>query len=258
MLLHTVRRFSCLFAFFFLLVAVVFASPCLAFDKEFDQTYPLEPGGSFELQNVNGTVEVEGWDRNEVQIHAVKTAKHREADLQLVSIDVDAKPTEVSVATRYPQNEGVEVVVEYRVRVPRNARVEHLGTVNGILRVSALEALADLRTVNGDIDVYGSGGSVRARTTNGNIHLELTHIEDKTGAAAETTNGSLLVLLPPNLQANLLARCLNGKFFSELPISLETAQRPREVRGKLGQGGAPIRLRTINGIIRVEALRSTV
>lgn len=258
MLPRTPCRFWCFAAFLFLAVAVIFASPCLAFDKEFDKTYPLEPGGSFELQNVNGTVDVEGWDRNEVQIHAVETAKHREADLQLVSIDVAAKPTEVSVATRYPQNEGVEVVVEYRVRVPRNARVEHLGTVNGILRVSALEALEDLRTVNGDIDVYDSGGSIHARTTNGNIHLELTHIQDKTGAAAETTNGSLLVLLPSDLQANLVARCLNGKFFSELPISLETTQRPREVRGKLGQGGAPIRLRTINGIIRVEALHSTV
>jgi len=234
------------------------ASPCLAFDKEFNQTYPLEPGGSFELQNVNGTVDVQGWDRHEVQIHAVKTAKHSEADLQLVSIDVAANPTGVSVATRYPQNEGVEVVVEYRVRVPRNARVEHLRTVNGILRVNALEALEDLRTVNGDIDVYDSGGAVRARTTNGNIHLELTHIEDQIGAAAETTNGSLLVLLPPNLQADLLARCLNGKFFSELPISLQSAQRPREIRGKLGRGGAPIRLRTVNGIIRVEALHSTV
>jgi hypothetical protein len=39
---------------------------------------------------------------------------------------------------------------------------------------------------------------------------------------------------------------------------LEAAQRPREIRGKLGRGGAPIRLRTVNGIIRVEALRSTV
>jgi len=27
---------------------------CLGITKEFNQTYPLQPGGTFELQNVNG------------------------------------------------------------------------------------------------------------------------------------------------------------------------------------------------------------
>jgi hypothetical protein len=51
---------------------------------------------------------------------------------------------------------------------------------------------------------------------------------------------------------------LNGSFFSELPLALESSQRPREIHGKLGKGGVPIRLHTINGGIRVVALRSTV
>jgi len=37
----------------------------------------------------------------------VKTAKHKESDLELVSIDWTPS-LGVSVATRYPQNEGVE------------------------------------------------------------------------------------------------------------------------------------------------------
>jgi hypothetical protein len=39
---------------------------------------------------------------------------------------------------------------------------------------------------------------------------------------------------------------------------MESSQRPREVHGKLGHGGAPIRLRTVNGGIRLIVLRSTV
>ena len=35
------------------------AASGLAMSKDFDQSYPLQPGGTFELQNVNGTVEVE-------------------------------------------------------------------------------------------------------------------------------------------------------------------------------------------------------
>src|ERR1700738_3928152 len=158
------RRSVSFIAVFILMLAAASAPACLAITKEFNQTYPLQPGGSFELQNVNGTVDVQGWDRDTIEIHAVKTAKHKESDLELVSIDVDAKPGVVSVATRYPQNEGVEVAVEYTVRVPHCAHVEHLGTVNGTLRVSGIERVEDLRAVNGNIDVVEGGRSVHAHT----------------------------------------------------------------------------------------------
>src|SRR5207237_9309586 len=145
------RRVSCLTACLVVVLAASAAS-CFAITKEINQTYPLQPGGTFELQNVNGTVDVQGWDRDTIEIHAVKTAKHKESDLELVSIEVDAKPGVVSVATRYPQNEGVEVAVEYTVRVPHCAHVDHLGTVNGTLRVSGGDGVHDLRTVNGNIE----------------------------------------------------------------------------------------------------------
>jgi hypothetical protein len=241
-----------------LFLAVVWAVPSYAISKEFNQSYPLQPGGSFELQNVNGTVDVQGWDRNVVEVHAVKTAKEKESDLERVTIEVDARPDAVSIATRYPQNEGVEVAVEYTVHVPHGARVEHVGTVNGTLRITGLENVEDVHTVNGNIEVFEAGGNVHAHTTNGNVHLELARLQDKNGATAETTNGSLVLAVPSDLQAEVEARCLNGNFSSEIPITVESTQRPREVHGKLGHGGAPIHLRTVNGGIRLVILRSTV
>ena len=240
------------------LSAVVWAVPSFAISKEFNQSYPLQPGGSFELQNVNGTVDVQGWDRDVIEVHAVKTAKHKESDLERVSIEVDARPDAVSVATRYPQNEGVEVAVEYTIHVPHGARLDHVGTVNGTLRVTGVDTVGDLHTVNGNIEVFDAGGGVHAHTTNGNVHLELAHAPDKTGATAETTNGSLVLAVPSDMQAEVEARCLNGNFYSELPMTMESTQRPREMHGKLGRGGAPIHLRTVNGGIRVVILRSSV
>ncbi len=254
MLRHASRAAALLVMF----LGAVWAVPSYAISKEFNQSYPLQPGGSFELQNVNGTVDVQGWDRNDVEVHALKTAKQKESDLDRVSIDVDAKPSAVSITTRYPQNEGVEVAVVYTIHVPHGARVEHLGTVNGTLRVSGVESVEDLHTVNGDIEVFEAGGSIHAHTTNGNVRLELARLQEKTGATAETTNGSLVLAVPSDTQADLEARCLNGNFFSELPIAMESTQHPREMHGKLGRGGAPIQLRTVNGGIRVVVLRSTV
>ena len=91
MLRHSFRATALLI----LALALVGAVPTHAITKEFNQSYPLQPGGSFELQNVNGTVEVQGWDRNEIEIHAIKTAKQKETDLQRVTIDIDARPDAV-------------------------------------------------------------------------------------------------------------------------------------------------------------------
>src|ERR1700722_2816509 len=168
-----------------LLLAAVWAVPSLAISKEFNQSYPLQPGGSVELQNVNGTVDVQGWDRNEIEVHAVKTAKHKESDLERVAIEVDAKPDAISIATRYPQNEGVEVAVEYTIHVPHGAKLEHLGTVNGTLRIAGVDEVDDLRTVNGNIEVFGADSTVHARTTNGNVRLELSHEHGVGGTLAE-------------------------------------------------------------------------
>jgi len=254
------RHFSRAGAFCFSLfsLAALWAAPGYAISKDFNQSYPLQPGGTFELQNVNGTVDVQGWDRDVVEIHAVKTAKQQETDLERVSIEVDARPEAISIATRYPQNEGVEVAVEYTIHVPHGAHVEHIGTVNGTLRVSGLENVEDLHTVNGNIEVFETGGNVHAHTTNGNVHLELAHAPDRSGATAETTNGSLVLAVPFDMEAEVEARCMNGNFSSELPITMQSTQRPREMHGKLGRGGAPIYLRTVNGGIRLVVLRSSV
>jgi hypothetical protein len=222
----------------------VAAVPGFAISKEFNQSYALQPGGTFELQNVNGTVEVQGWDRDVVEVHAVKTAKLKESDLERVSIEVNSNGAGVSIATRYPQNEGVEVAVEYTIHVPR--------------RIAGVDDVEELRTVNGNIEVYGADSTVRARTTNGNVRLELSHVHGIRETIAETTNGSLILALPADSQADLEARCLNGNFLSELPVTMEGSLKPREMHGKLGQGGVPIKLHTINGGIRVVALRTTV
>jgi hypothetical protein len=237
MLRHALRA-----ALILSVAGATWAASGLAMSKDFDQSYPLQPGGTFELQNVNGTVEVDGWDRDAIEVHAVKTAKSKESDLDRVSIEVDAKPRAVSVVTRYPQNAGVEVAVEYVIHLPHSAHVEHLGTVNGTLRIAGVDVIEDLHTVNGNIEVYEGGGSR----------------DEKGEATAETTNGSLLLAVPSDVQANLDARCLNGNFSSELPLALESSLHPREIHGKLGKGGAPIHLRTVNGGIRVVVLRSTV
>jgi len=135
-----------------------------------------------------------------------------------------------------------------------------VNNVNGALRVVSSDAVGDLRTVNGNIEVYEGAGNVHAHTTNGNVYLELKHPADSHGVSVDTTNGSVLLAIPAGLPADLEARCMNGNFSSELPMVMKNADQPRVIHGRLGPGpvGAPIHLGTVNGAIRIVALRSTV
>ena len=46
-----------------LLVALVLVVPaCFGTSQEITRTFPMRPDGSFELNNVNGTVRIEGWE----------------------------------------------------------------------------------------------------------------------------------------------------------------------------------------------------
>jgi len=234
------------------------ATHTAATTREFTKTLPLRADGSFELNNVNGTVRIEGWDREEVEVRAIKTTPEREAVLDQVAIEIESRPDAVSISTRYPQDEGVEVAVDYVIHVPRHAQLNRVANVNGTLRVMSSDSIGDLRTVNGNIEVYEGSGNVHAHTTNGNVYLELKHPGDSRGASAETTNGSVLLAIPTDLPAELEARCMKGNFSSELPMVLRGAEQPRVIHGRLGTGGAPIHLGTVNGAIRVVALRSTV
>lgn len=90
-----------------LVITLFLTQQCFGVTREFAQTYPLRSGGSLELNNVNGTVHIEAWDKDVVEVRAVKTTSEKESNLDRVSIDVDSKPDGgLSISTHYPQEEG--------------------------------------------------------------------------------------------------------------------------------------------------------
>ncbi len=238
--------------------AAVLTTPVFAADEVFQQTYALPAGGTFELQNVNGAVLVSAWERNEVEVYAKKSTEGDPRDLGRVSIEVNARPDAVVVQTRYPQGDGVEVSVEYHIRVPQRVELRHVGTVNGAVLVFGVDAAGELRSVNGNVEVYDSTGRLNVRTTNGNVRVELRGLDPGNPISVETVNGAVVLALPPNAGAELDVRSLNGDFRSELPVTLQGSLGAREFRGRLGAGGNPIRIRTVNGGIRVVTTRPMV
>lgn len=237
-----------------LMLAGVFscALPGFSANQTFLKTYPLNSGGSFVLENVNGSVRVEGWSRDEVEVRAVKSSLSDPRELERVKIDVLAEPGQVAVRTRYPEGQGVEVAVEYIVHVPYRVLLGSIGTVNGSVVVRGVQGGGELRSVNGDVEVFDSSGRFSARTTNGDLHLELHQLMDGGPMDIETVNGSVLLGLPSDAQADLKILSMNGDFSSELPVvSTSGTTALRAFRARLGSGGGQISVRTVNGQIRL-------
>jgi len=218
----------------------------------FDRTYALPAGGHFFLDNVNGSVWVEGWDQNKVEVRAIKTSQNDPSDVDRVKIDVENHTGEVAVHTRYPAGESADVAVEYHIYVPNRVLLGFVGTVNGSVSVHGVQGRGELRSVNGNVEVTKSSGRFNAKTTNGNVRLELSHLVDGAPMNLETVNGSVVLGLPSNASADLKVHNMNGDVLSDVPV-FETLALPgaRAFQGKLGHGGGEISVRTVNGGIRL-------
>ena len=233
--------------------------PGQAANELFLKTYPLMPGGSFLLENVNGSVRVEGWAREEVEVRAVKSAFRDQRDLDRVRILVVNLPGQVAVRTLYPDGQGVEVAVQYVIHVPYRVLLGDVETVNGSVVVSGVEGTGDLRSVNGNVEVLDSSGRFSARTTNGDLRLELRRLLDGGPMNVQTVNGSVFLGLPSNARADLHVVSMNGDFVSELPVvSTQGGLASGMFRARLGRGGGEISVRTVNGGIRLIRERPTV
>src|SRR6516225_10347795 len=121
-------------------VLMTFALAASASDtvtEEFHRTVPLSANGRVALGNINGNVTITGWDRNEVQIDAVKKADSQEK-LSEATIEVDASSDSVRIKTRYPEHRtnNNPASVSYTLHVPRAARLDSIDLVNGSLEVS--------------------------------------------------------------------------------------------------------------------------
>src|ERR1017187_6292612 len=104
--------------------------------QDFHRTVLLSASARVSLDNVNGNVEITGWDRNEVQIDAVKKARDQQR-LDEARIEVNASGDSVEIKTRYPEGHtnNNPASVHYELHVPQNARLDHINLVNGSLAV---------------------------------------------------------------------------------------------------------------------------
>src|SRR2546421_4177635 len=228
--------------------------------EEFHQTYPLTADGRVSLTNINGDVRVAAWDRNEVKVDAVKRAYTQER-LKEAKINVEAGPNSVNIETEYPdynwsrndyERHENPASVEYTLTVPRGSRLEDISLVNGGLTIEGVAGSVHASSVNGRVVARGLTGTVTLSVVNGRLEATLDRLNDSGTVSLASVNGPLVVTIPSDSNATVRASTIHGQISNDFNLPVREGEYVgRDLEGRLGQGGARVRLGNVTGSITI-------
>src|SRR4030095_6629603 len=135
--------------------------------------------------------------------------------------------------------------VNYRIRIPSNLRLL-AETVNGTLRAENLNSDVRLESVNGTIMVNRCSGVTDLHTVNGKIK---GNFDSTKGIVAEAVNGSISIGNLRDISADVSASVINGKITYTNLTFTDISYEKKSLSGKLGNGGNPVNVSTVNGKI---------
>lgn len=225
-----------------------------AVTEKVTHTFPLSAKGTVSLSNVNGSIEIEAWDKNEVFIEAEKKAKNADA-LGLITLEFDARPERLAIKTVHAKKSGLfnlgsQGSVSYKLKVPAGTNLDEIDTTNSNVTVRGVRGKVEIDTTNGSIKATGLAGDTQLDSTNGNISAEFVSLDGVREIDLDTTNGSVTLVLPRGAAARIHAETTNGSINVEPQIKL-TRSGKREILGEIGSGGPSVELETTNGGISV-------
>ena len=241
------------------------------FKEDFHQSHPLKPGGRLYLENLNGSVQISGWDQETADIGGTKYATS-EAALQALRIDIVASGDSIRVSTRRPSERRGSMGASYVIRVPRRTALERIETSNGSIQVTDIDAPARLVTSNGRVSAERVLGGLEATTSNGGIRALLNKLEERrpvrlttsngsvdltaeylanNDVTVTTSNGSITLRLPASLAARVEASTSNGSITSDFDVDGQSREGKNRLQGTIAGGGPAMRLATSNGNIRL-------
>ena len=185
-------------------------------DQTFDRQLPAQPRGVVDVANVSGAVEVSGWDRSEVSVHA-------ELGSGVERVEVSSEGGHTGIKVILPHNSGHGGDARVQVKVPKDSELNVSAvsadvTTNGVLGLQRLNTVTgniaaelggtdvELKTVSGDVKAHGHGqpAHLRLSTVSGDVHLE----HGAGDVEASTVNGAVIVSL--DSAHSLRARTTSG------------------------------------------------
>jgi hypothetical protein len=147
-----------------------------------------------------------------------------------------------------------DTAVEFEVRLPAGVKMD-ASTVNGGLEIEGARAEVSAHTVNGRIEATTSTGPVSAATVNGDVHVTMAALPSNEELEFTTVNGSIVLTLPEQFDAEISLTTVNGRFRTDYPVTVSGNLDPRRLRATIGKGGRRLKASTVNGSLELRKAR---
>ncbi len=287
--------------FIFLVLIIISVVPAFSqtkretvvLDREIIKTYDFSDNGYLSVDNVNGSISISSWNKNQVEVEIVE---RRRGDYE-VEIDFSFSKNRLRINTNIPRGSfRRSALVNYRIKVPEKIEIM-AETTNGGVELEGIIGDIEAQSTNGKVTIYDVDGDVDASTTNGNLEIEdvTGSIDASTtnqsitirGADSEdisatttngsiradfdlkdngyyrmrTTNGSITLTVPEESKVDVDISCRLSNFRSDFDISGFSRRgedrwnrySTRRIRGRINGGGASLSAGTTNGGVTLRA-----
>lgn len=240
------------------------------------ETARLSYGGTVTLIAApRGSVTVEGWQRNEVELTAsIELKGPTEADLdQLAKVNTfvfDEDLNHISVLTtgthdrafmkRSAKNFPKTLLnlpwkIDYRLRVPINTDLE-VNAGHGEVKISGVEGGMRITATESDTALNLTGGTVSTTVTAGSITLAIPARSWRgAGADIRIASGTINLDLQPGFSGDIDADILRTGKIVNTYEGLASREKPglteRTIRGRAGAGGAFFKITVGDGTVNI-------
>jgi DUF4097 and DUF4098 domain-containing protein YvlB len=221
------------------LSALTLAALCAHADRSIQEQLAADPHGNVEINNVSGSVDLQGWDKAQVEVTGTAGS-----DVERVAVSGDPARVTVQVITRQNRFWGSEGSAHLIVHVPAKSSVT-VTLVSADFSVSGLLGDLKLQSVSGE--VKGEvGGDVHAGSVSGNIHLKARSAKSVTiktvsgditlaGGSGETdaTSVSGSIKVDAGTQTRVHFKTVSGDVIATLGMSSDAQIDSESVSGDI-------------------------
>jgi len=132
-------------------------------DETVDRSLDAASDGHVDVSNISGSVTVNGWNRNTVEVTGTLG---RNVEELVFERDGDT----IMIKVKVPRSSGRGIESKLRISVPKNSSVD-VGTVSADIDVSDVTGEQGLHSVSGDITTEYTGADMSAESVSGDIEI---------------------------------------------------------------------------------------
>jgi len=227
-----------------------------------EQTYEVDPAGSFSFRNTAGAVHISGSDDESMKVRITRKGWSAE-QLNGIAARVAVQTKAISIETSYPPEKTWRFShrsgsIDFDIVLPRTVKIARLDLENGDILVEGMRGDARADLVNGKLVTRNCFGDIQLSVANGTLDLFYERWQQQPFAVdSRIIGGNARVFLPRAVPFHLLAETETGNVSNHFALPEEQDPK-RATKVNMSVGSAPrpeINIRATHGDIEIAAAK---